>query len=64
VELLEEATKKTPTDPTFQYHLGLAYQGVHDRDRARMHLQRALQLDPRSEHAAEIQQTLKKLERG
>lgn len=46
ISLLEEALKKDPNDATAQYHLGLSYEKVNDKVRARQHLQRALQLNP------------------
>ena len=61
VELLEEAVKKSPQDPGFQYHLGMAYQQMGKGGLAKQHLQRALQLNPKLSQAPEIQDTLAKL---
>lgn len=64
IDLLEDAVKKFPNNPTYHYHLGLAYQGAHDRERARAHLQKVLQLNPQYVHADEIKKALKSLDRG
>jgi tetratricopeptide (TPR) repeat protein len=56
--LLEEAAKIDPKNPTYQYHLGLAYQGANDRLHAREHLERALQIDPQFPKANEIRKAL------
>ena len=38
--------RKAPENPTYHYHLGLAYQKTNDRTHARTHFQRVLQIDP------------------
>ena len=58
IDLLEEAVKGTPTDATLQYHLGLAYQRNKDLERARLHLERALQLAPDLPEGPEIRKVL------
>ena len=42
----------------FQYHLGMAYMKAGDRPRARLHLERALQLNPKDHHVDEIRKAL------
>ncbi|MBZ5647042.1 MAG: tetratricopeptide repeat protein [Acidobacteriia bacterium] len=64
IDLLEDALRRSPNDAAFHYHLALAYLGAHERDRARTHFQKVLQLNPNDAHAEQIQQALKKLERG
>jgi tetratricopeptide (TPR) repeat protein len=57
VGLFEEASKKLPTEPTYHFHLGLAYQKLGDPVRARTHLRRALELDSKFK-ADEIRKAL------
>ena len=64
IGLLEEAVKKVPQNPIYHYHLGVAYQKNGNEAQAREHLQRALQLDPKSPKAAEIRQALSALPQG
>jgi len=58
IDLLEEVTKKVPQNPTYYYHLGLAYEKSNKVEQARSTFQRALQIDPKSPHADEIHQAL------
>ena len=58
VDLLEEVTRKVPQNPTYYYHLGLAYEKSNKVAQARSTFQRALQIDPKSPHADEIHQAL------
>jgi cellulose synthase operon protein C len=58
IDLLEEAVKGTPTDAVLQYHLGLAYQRNKDLEKARLHLERALQLAPDLPQGPEIRKVL------
>jgi len=61
IGLLEDAVKKLPQNATFHYHLGLVYQKTNEKTRARVHLERALQIDPKYIHAAEIHKALAEL---
>ena len=61
IDLLNEAVKQDPQNPTFHYHLGLAYQKTNDRARAREHLERTLKIDPNYSRAAEIKKALAEL---
>jgi tetratricopeptide (TPR) repeat protein len=42
VPMFEDSAKQEPDNPTFQYHLGLAYVKIGDMDKARTALQRAV----------------------
>lgn len=64
IDLLGEALRAAPNNPTYHYHIGLAYQGARDPVRARAHLEKALQLEPQFAHAEEIRKALKELEHG
>jgi len=61
IGLLEEALKKTPQNPTYHYHLGLAYQKLNDKARAKAHLSRALELNPNYAKASDIRKALAEL---
>jgi len=54
IDLLEDAAQKSPENANIRYHLGMAYEKSNDPAKARASLQKALQLDPKSPHAAEI----------
>lgn len=47
IDLLQEALKRVPKNATYEYHLGIAYGKQKQTANARLHLQRALQLDPK-----------------
>jgi tetratricopeptide (TPR) repeat protein len=64
VDMLNEAVEELPNNPTYHYHLGLAYQKTNDRTRAREHLERALSINPSYPKADEIRKGLAKLGRG
>jgi Flp pilus assembly protein TadD len=55
---LEQAIQKKPTEPTYHYHLGLAYLKAGDKDRARPALERALRLSSSFQGAADAKRTL------
>jgi len=61
VDLLQEAVKKAPENPTYHYHLGLAYQKSNDKVRARTHLEKAIQIRPDYPKAGEIRKALTEL---
>jgi len=63
-QMLEDAVNKAPNDPAFQHHLGLAYQKTNNRARAREHLERALQIDPKYSKAEDVRRALDELTRG
>jgi tetratricopeptide (TPR) repeat protein len=58
VDLLEQAVAKAPENAGYQYHLGLAYAKRNNSAKAKMHLQKALSIDPKSGHSEEIKQML------
>ena len=64
IDLLEEAVEKAPQNPTYHYHLGLAYLKTNKRVQAKEHLERALQINPKYPHADEIRNALSELARG
>ena len=58
IELFQEASRKTPQNATYQYHLGLAYAKANKIELARASFQRAITLDPNSSRVSEIRQAL------
>jgi len=58
IDLLQEAVKKAPENPTFHYHLGVVYQKTNEKDKAREEFQRTLQINPNFESAGEIRKAL------
>src|SRR5438445_4196168 len=58
VDLLEEATNALPGDPTYHYHLGVAYQKNNDNARAKAQFERALQLNPSRSQADAIHKAI------
>jgi len=61
INLLEEALKVDPENPTYHYHLGLAYAKTNQGSRAKEHLQKTLDLDPQFPEAQEIRKALSDL---
>jgi tetratricopeptide (TPR) repeat protein len=61
IALLREAVKDAPKNPTYHYHLALAYQKSNQPALAKNSFRRALELAPNSPQAAEIRQTLDEL---
>jgi tetratricopeptide (TPR) repeat protein len=55
---LLQSVQKDPTNPMYHYHLGMAYAGSGDKDKARASLQKALSLDGNFSGAAEARHTL------
>jgi tetratricopeptide (TPR) repeat protein len=64
IDLLEEAVQKAPQNPTYHYHLGLAYQKANDRVRAKDHLEQALRINPNDARADDIRKALAELGRS
>lgn len=62
-QLFEEAASKVPDNPTYQYHLGMAYQGEKHVSEARLHLERVLKIDPNYENASDVRKALAELPR-
>ena len=59
---LSQAVQKNPTNPTYHYHLGMAYAKSNDRARARASLEQALKLSPSFAGADVARQTLNGLQ--
>jgi len=62
ISLGEDAVRKDPQKALYRYHLGMAYNGAGDRNRARTELQKALQLNLRGPDAEDAQRTLAALQ--
>ncbi|MFZ1086360.1 MAG: tetratricopeptide repeat protein [Terracidiphilus sp.] len=50
-DLLEDASKKTPNNASMQYHLGMVYIKLMDKNNAALHLKKAISLEPDSQTA-------------
>ena len=55
---LEQSVARSPANPIYHYHLGLAYAGTRQFARARTEFERALELDPNGPKAPEIRTAL------
>jgi tetratricopeptide (TPR) repeat protein len=64
INLFQEAARKEPKNASYHYHLGMAYDKLNERGKAKAELERALQLDPKIPEAREVHQTLQELNRG
>jgi tetratricopeptide (TPR) repeat protein len=62
IPFFERSVKAAPENPTYHYHLGLACAKANDRQRAKQHLTRALQLKPDFEGANEARAMLRSLD--
>jgi cellulose synthase operon protein C len=58
VDTLQAAIKDSPENPTYHFHLGLAYQKNNDFSHAKEQLERALELHPAPEQADKIRKAL------
>jgi Tfp pilus assembly protein PilF len=58
---LEQSIETEPKNALYRYHLGMAHLRLNDRERARAALQRALELSPNFENAADARQALASL---
>ena len=61
IESFENSTLKPPTNPSYAYHLGLAYHKNGDTAKARAELERALKLKPDFEGAADAKKILESI---
>jgi len=61
-ELFREAATKVPDNPTYQYHLGMAYQSEKRTSEARLHLERVLKINPNYENAGDVRRALAELQ--
>jgi Tfp pilus assembly protein PilF len=55
---LRVSIAKAPDNPSFHYHLGLAYQATGDKAAAKQSLERALRLKPDFDGAADAKKAL------
>lgn len=62
VDLLREALVKAPQNPTYHYHIGLAYEKMNETALARQHLARVLQIDPRFPQTMQIRELLEQIQ--
>jgi len=58
IETLQEAVTANPINPTYHYHLGLAYQKSNNVPMAKKEFATALKLNPKPDQADEIKKTL------
>jgi Flp pilus assembly protein TadD len=58
ISMMQTAIKGSPENPTYHYHLGLAYQKTKDSAHAKEQLERALELHPAPQQAGEIRKAL------
>lgn len=63
IDLLEEVIKKPPVEPSYYYHLGLAYQKIDEKAKAKTDLEHVLKMNPQYEHADTIHNALAELGR-
>jgi len=61
IDLLQEALTQTPNDPTFRYHLGVAYQRTKNPTAAATQFRQVLKLDPGYVKGEEIRKYLEDL---
>jgi Flp pilus assembly protein TadD len=61
IQYLKECVKKAPNEPTYQYHLGMAYMRLAQKDPAKASLERALTLNPAFPYALHAQHALKEI---
>ena len=61
VSFAEDAVRRSPDNPAFRYHLGMALSGAGEKDRARTELQKALSLNLKGTDAQDAQKTLASL---
>ena len=60
-DLLEDAVKTEPNDASMQYHLGMVYSKLRDRNNAALHLKKAMALAPDSPTAKDARAALQGL---
>ena len=60
-DLLEDAVKTDPNNASTQYHLGMVYSKMMDKNNATIHLKKAISLSPDSQAAKDARAALQKL---
>jgi len=58
IDTLQEAVNADPKDPTYHYHLGMAYEKANNYAMAKKQFESALQISPNYSQAAEIKSLL------
>jgi tetratricopeptide (TPR) repeat protein len=48
IDLLQDALKADPESALYHYHIGMAYGKINDRSQAKLHLRKALAIEPNS----------------
>jgi len=61
IEYLEKAKEMSPKNVEVAYYLGLSYDKIGEKEKAREHLSRVIELAPQSEFAQEAEKKLKKI---
>jgi Flp pilus assembly protein TadD len=61
---LKESSEKVPNNPTYHYHLGMAYMASRQFDLARQSLRAALRTDPQFPNAANAKAALVQMATG
>jgi len=61
IEYLENAVKTSPQNIEIAYYLGLSYDKIGEKEKAREYLSRVIELAPQSEFAQEAEKKLKKI---
>jgi tetratricopeptide (TPR) repeat protein len=61
ISLLEDALKAEPESALYHYHIGLAYGKINDRSQAKLHLRKALAIEPNSAQADLARKQLQEL---
>ena len=64
IDMLQQAVKEDPKNPTYHYHLGMAYQKSGNLPMARKEFQTSLEINPQSSHADEMKQLMAQAPQG
>ena len=59
--LLDQAVKQSPTNATYHYHLGMAYEKLKEKGLARAELEKSLKLNPQAPFATKATEALGEL---
>jgi tetratricopeptide (TPR) repeat protein len=62
--LLEEAVKGAPSNATYRFHLGMAYQKLNDLKRARVEFEKSIRIAPNAPSAEKASRALSELPGG
>ena len=61
LDLLQDAAKTSPDDASVQFHLGMTYSKLNDKENAQLHLKKATSLAPNAKAGKEAAAALTKL---